>query len=194
MKRLAAYAGLVAVAVALDQWIKYLVETRLVLQEPVDLLPFLALYRTYNTGVAFSMLSSFGDIGLIVVSLAVIAFVLYLASRSTGDQWLARIGFALIIGGAIGNLIDRADLRPRHRLHPVPYAGLVLRRLQPRRRLHHGRRGDGAPGGVSRLAPPARRCRAGRLSSPCVSSAWRTAGSRLFRQTVKIRSIGQKLP
>ena len=108
MRRLASYAGLVAVAIALDQWIKYLVETRLALHEPVDLLPFLALYRTYNTGVAFSMLSSFGDTGLIVVSLAVIAFVLYLASRSAGEQWLARIGFALIIGGAIGNLIDRA--------------------------------------------------------------------------------------
>jgi signal peptidase II len=108
VRRLASYAGLVAVAIALDQWIKYLVETRLALHEPVDLLPFLALYRTYNTGVAFSMLSSFGDTGLIVVSLAVIAFVLYLASRSAGEQWLARIGFALIIGGAIGNLIDRA--------------------------------------------------------------------------------------
>ena len=108
MKRLAFYAGLVAVAVALDQWIKYLVETRLALHEQVDILPFLALYRTYNTGVAFSMLSSFGDTGLIIISLAVIAFVLYLASRSTGDQFLARIGFALIVGGAIGNLIDRA--------------------------------------------------------------------------------------
>ena len=108
MKRLVSYAGLVAVAVALDQWIKYLVETRLALHEQVDVLPFLALYRTYNTGVAFSMLSSFGDTGLIVISLAVIAFVLYLASRSTGDQFLARIGFALIVGGAIGNLIDRA--------------------------------------------------------------------------------------
>ena len=108
MKRLASYAGLAALAVALDQWIKYLVETRLALHEQVDILPFLALYRTYNTGVAFSMLSSFGDTGLIVISLAVIAFVLYLASRSTGDQFLARIGFALIVGGAIGNLIDRA--------------------------------------------------------------------------------------
>lgn len=108
MRRFAAYAGLVAVAVALDQWIKYLVETRLVMHEMVEVLPFLALYRTYNTGIAFSMLSSFGDTGLIVVSLAVIAFVLHLASRSTSDQWLARLGFALIIGGAIGNLIDRA--------------------------------------------------------------------------------------
>ena len=108
MKRLAAYAGLAAVAVALDQWIKYLVETRLIMHEMVEVVPFLALYRTYNTGIAFSMLSSFGDTGLIVVSLAVIAFVLYLASRSTDDQWIARLGFALIIGGAIGNLIDRA--------------------------------------------------------------------------------------
>lgn len=108
MRQLAAYAGLVAVAVGLDQWIKYLVETRLALQEQVDILPFLALYRTYNTGIAFSMLSSFGDAGLIVVSLAVIAFVLYLASHSAAGQWLARVGFALIVGGAIGNLIDRA--------------------------------------------------------------------------------------
>ena len=108
MKSLFAYTGLVAVAVALDQWIKYLVETGLALHEQVDLVPFLALYRTYNTGVAFSMLSTFGDTGLIVVSLAVIAFVLYLASRATREQVLARIGFALIVGGAIGNLIDRA--------------------------------------------------------------------------------------
>ena len=108
MKRLPFYAGLVAVAVALDQWIKYLVESRLALHEMVEVLPFLALYRTYNTGVAFSMLSSFGDIGLIVVSLVVIAFVSYLASRSADDQHLARMGFALVIGGAIGNLIDRA--------------------------------------------------------------------------------------
>ena len=60
-------------AVALDQWIKRLVETRLPMQETVDMLPFLALYRTYNTGVAFSMFASIGDIGLIAISAAVIA-------------------------------------------------------------------------------------------------------------------------
>ncbi|MBL8576883.1 MAG: signal peptidase II [Mesorhizobium sp.] len=107
MKKLPFYIAIVVGLVALDQWIKYLVETRLILQEMVDILPFLALYRTYNTGVAFSMFSSFSDTILIVVSLAVIAFILYLASRSTPEQWLARLGFALIIGGAIGNLIDR---------------------------------------------------------------------------------------
>ena len=108
MRRLAPYALLTIIAMAVDQWIKYLVETGLPLQEKIDLLPFLALYRTYNTGIAFSMLSSLGDTGLIVVALAVVAFVLYLAARTAPGQVLSRIGFALIVGGALGNLIDRA--------------------------------------------------------------------------------------
>ena len=107
-KSLAPYGLLAIVAIALDQWIKCLVETGLALQEKVDVLPFLALYRTYNTGIAFSMLSSFGDTGLILVSLTVAGFVLYLAARTAPGQVFARIGFALIVGGALGNLIDRA--------------------------------------------------------------------------------------
>jgi signal peptidase II len=102
------YAAVSAVGVALDQWIKYLVETRLVMHEAVDLLPFLALFRTYNTGVAFSMFAWVGDKGLIAISIAVIAFVLYLAMKSSPRDVFARLGFALIISGAIGNLIDRA--------------------------------------------------------------------------------------
>jgi len=108
LRALAPYAALVAVTVALDQWIKWLVESYLPMQEAVELLPFLALYRTYNTGVAFSMFSFIGDKGLILVSLAVIAFVLYLAARTGAGHLLARIGFALIIGGAVGNIIDRS--------------------------------------------------------------------------------------
>jgi signal peptidase II len=102
------YAAVTAVAIAADQWIKYLVETLLPLQQMVELLPFLALYRTYNTGVAFSMFASVGDVGLIAISAAVILFVLYLASRTGHGNRIARLGFALIIGGAIGNIIDRA--------------------------------------------------------------------------------------
>ena len=69
--------------IALDQWIKYLVETGLALQEKVELVPFLALYRTYNTGIAFSMFASFGDIGLIVVAVCVVAFVLLPGDAAT---------------------------------------------------------------------------------------------------------------
>jgi signal peptidase II len=108
VKRLFPYALLTIVAIALDQWIKYWIETRLELHQPVEVLPFLALFRTYNTGIAFSMLDSFGDIGLIAVSVCVVAFVLYLAAKTEPGQVLARIGFALIVGGALGNVIDRA--------------------------------------------------------------------------------------
>lgn len=99
------YAAIAALAVALDQWIKSLVESRLNMHEQVDLLPFFALYRTYNTGVAFSMFSWVGDKGLVLLSTAVIAFVLFLAWRTTSA--IALTGFALIVGGAIGNIIDR---------------------------------------------------------------------------------------
>lgn len=106
LSRFFPYIALAAVAVLLDQWIKNLAESRLNMHEQVDLLPFFALYRTYNTGVAFSMFSWVGDKGLIVLALAVIVFVLYLAWRST--SWVALSGFALIVGGAIGNIIDRS--------------------------------------------------------------------------------------
>jgi signal peptidase II len=102
------YALLVVAAISLDQWVKYLVETGLAFQEKFDLVPFLALYRTYNTGIAFSMFSSFGDTGLVVIAVLVVAFVLYLATRTPPGHVLARTGFALIIGGALGNLLDRA--------------------------------------------------------------------------------------
>lgn len=108
MKPAVFYGLVVAIAVALDQWIKYLVETTLAMHEKVDVLPFLALYRTYNTGIAFSMFSSVGDTGLIVLTAAVVAFVAYLASRTTPEQAISRLGFALIVGGALGNLIDRS--------------------------------------------------------------------------------------
>lgn len=106
MRRYFPYAGLVVFAVALDQWVKMLVETRLTMHQQVDLVPFFALFRTYNTGVAFSMFSWIGDKGLIAISIGVIAFMLYLAARTS--SMLGLTGFALVIGGAVGNLIDRA--------------------------------------------------------------------------------------
>jgi signal peptidase II len=103
------YAAIVVVAVSLDQWVKRLVENGMALHEQIDLLPFLALYHTRNTGIAFSLLAGFGDVGLVLVALVVIAVVLALAARTTSGQVLARAGFALVVGGAIGNLIDRVS-------------------------------------------------------------------------------------
>lgn len=99
---------LVVLSVAADQAIKYLVERGLDMHTQVDVLPMLALYRTHNTGIAFSMFSDAGSLGLVAVTLAVIGFVTWIGLRTDPAQRTARIGFALIVGGAIGNLIDRA--------------------------------------------------------------------------------------
>ncbi|AZO11475.1 MULTISPECIES: signal peptidase II [unclassified Mesorhizobium] len=108
MKSWSPYALLVIAAIALDQWVKQLVENGLAFEDKVDLLPFLALFRTYNIGIAFSMFPSFGDTGLVIIAALVVAFVLYLAARTPAGHIVSRIGFALIVGGALGNLIDRA--------------------------------------------------------------------------------------
>ncbi|MWC38517.1 signal peptidase II [Brucella abortus] len=109
MKRHAVWSSLfvVILAVLIDQGIKYLVESRMFYGQQIDLLPFLALFRTHNEGIAFSMLAWLHDGGLIAITLAVIAFVLYLWWTNAPERVFARYGFALVIGGAIGNLIDR---------------------------------------------------------------------------------------
>ncbi len=100
--------ALVAVMVALDQLFKWAVETYLPLREQVDVLPVLALYRTHNEGIAFSMLTSIGDKWLLALTLIVIAVVAFLWARSTPGRWVSQIGFALVVAGAVGNLVDRA--------------------------------------------------------------------------------------
>lgn len=110
MKKFLPYLGLALIAIVLDQWIKYLVQTRMEMFERIDVLPFLALFRTYNTGVAFSMLSFIDGWGLMALSAVIIVFVLTLAARTEPGHVFARLGFSLIVGGAAGNLIDRALL------------------------------------------------------------------------------------
>jgi signal peptidase II len=97
----------VITCVIVDQAVKWLVETRLAFEELVPVLPFLGLYRTWNFGVAFSFLEDFGPLALIAMTILIIAFVGWLWSRAGMEKRYARFGFALIIGGAIGNLIDR---------------------------------------------------------------------------------------
>nr|WP_250809260.1 signal peptidase II [Neorhizobium tomejilense] len=96
----------IVIAVILDQAVKIAVENYLPMQEAVPLLPVLALYRTYNLGVAFSLLSGMEREFIVGMRVLIVAFVLWLWRRTPKDRPLAHSGFALIIAGAIGNLID----------------------------------------------------------------------------------------
>jgi len=99
-------ATIAIVVVAADQIAKLVVETRLPVGEPIDLLPILALYRVHNTGIAFSFLAGSGA-ALIALTLVVSAIVIGFWVRTHDGGRIAAAGFALILGGAIGNLIDR---------------------------------------------------------------------------------------
>jgi len=108
MKRLLPAATTIGLIVAADRAVKLAVERTMTYQESIDLLPFFALFRTHNQGIAFSLLWGAGPAALIAISLLVIAFVLWLWRTSPPDRVISHIGFALVIGGALGNLIDRA--------------------------------------------------------------------------------------
>lgn len=93
----------------LDQLAKLWATASLVPGERIDLLPILALYRVENTGIAFSILAGSGGVltaFTVGITIGVIAF--WVRSREGG--WLAATGFAAILGGALGNLIDRLRL------------------------------------------------------------------------------------
>lgn len=95
---------------ALDQLSKYWVEKLLPFHEPVAFIPFLSWFRTYNEGIAFSFFSNFSRWVLIALTVTIIIFVLWLWKQSLREHVLTRFGYALVIGGAIGNLIDRVAL------------------------------------------------------------------------------------
>ena len=102
------YAVLVAVLVALDQLVKYLVVQNIPLGEHVPFLPYL-LDLTYvqNTGAAFSLFSQHTWM-LTLVSLVMSVLLAFALWRPLFRRPSGRIALALLLAGAVGNLIDRA--------------------------------------------------------------------------------------
>ena len=105
-------AGLVAAAVLVaDQASKGIVGRAMVLHETIDLLPFFALTHVRNTGAAFGILNAvdfpFKTVVIAVIATAALIGVGFYAASLAHHQLVARIGLALIIGGAAGNLLDR---------------------------------------------------------------------------------------
>jgi signal peptidase II len=105
------WLGLSVLLIALDQWTKALALQHLEYRVPVPVIEgWLDWTLTYNYGAAFSFLSDAGGwqrwlfSGLAVgVSLALAVWLARIPRR----DWRQALPFALIIGGALGNLIDR---------------------------------------------------------------------------------------
>ncbi len=99
------------VVIGFDQWSKHWVLTSLPEYQPVMVIEnYWNWFRSYNTGAAFSFLADAGGwqkyvfAALAVGISAVLAFWL---SRTARGHWREALPFSLVIGGALGNLIDR---------------------------------------------------------------------------------------
>jgi len=96
----------------LDQIVKAIVRREIALNESITVIPgFFDLTRVHNTGTAFGFMNStdfpFKTVILACIAIGALAALAMYAATLPANQWLARIGLALILGGAAGNLIDR---------------------------------------------------------------------------------------
>lgn len=101
---------IVGMILAVDQATKMLVESRLAPGETIApiaaLSEFFRITHSQNTGAAFGLLPQFGDI-ISVIAVCVSIGMVVAHARMPAGQWGKRIAMALVIGGALGNVIDR---------------------------------------------------------------------------------------
>ena len=98
--------------VVLDQIVKAMVRSRLMLHESITVIPgFFDLTRVHNTGAAYGFLDGvdfpFKTALLACVAAAALVGLSVYAVKLERSQVLTRAGLTLVIGGAAGNLIDR---------------------------------------------------------------------------------------
>ncbi len=107
------YLALSVAVVALDQATKFLIEHRLALFQSVTVLPVLQITRLHNPGAAFSFLADGSGwqrwLFTLLAVIVSVALTNWLRRIDPGARVLA-CAVALIIGGAIGNLVDRLRL------------------------------------------------------------------------------------
>lgn len=96
--------------IAADQMTKYLASTLLTYHVPVPVLPFFNWFLVHNTGAAFSFLSDAAGwqrwFFIALAGLVSVGIVLWMRRLTAPERWLA-VALSLILGGAMGNMIDR---------------------------------------------------------------------------------------
>ena len=106
-----AWLWLTLAVIVLDQWTKWLITSNFVEYQSVTLLPVFDLVRLHNEGAAFSFLSDASGWQrwmFTALGIGVSAFLLvWLKRLPARGQHLLAAALALIVGGAMGNVIDR---------------------------------------------------------------------------------------
>ena len=98
---------LTVLTLLLDQVSKQLVAKNMQLFDEIPLLPYLNLKRMHNTGAAFSMFSDSSPLVFVAIGVVVSVGILIWLRRNPRGQTLVAVALSLIMGGALGNVIDR---------------------------------------------------------------------------------------
>ncbi|NOQ93233.1 MAG: lipoprotein signal peptidase [Methylophaga sp.] len=103
------YLWLSGLVIVLDQISKWVMVSWLSLYETVAVIPYFNLTMAHNTGAAFSFLAGAGgwQRWFFVCLTAVISIGLFIWLRKLAKTKLEAVSISLILGGAIGNVIDR---------------------------------------------------------------------------------------
>lgn len=105
------WLGLSAVVIFFDQATKILVSSAFRLGESLTLTPFFDLVFVFNRGAAFSFLSQAGGWQrwfFVVLALGISAWIVVMLKRHAAER-LMPMALSLILGGALGNVIDRLN-------------------------------------------------------------------------------------
>lgn len=98
---------IIIITIVLDQWTKYLVSSQMILNQSIPIINnFFHITYVRNPGAAFGILAYQTTFFIIITILVVLVLGYYVFSLNK-DQVLLKVAFALQIGGAIGNFIDR---------------------------------------------------------------------------------------
>ncbi len=100
-----------ALTIILDQLTKYIAVLNLSEHQFVPVMPFFNLFLTHNKGVSFSFLSldnAYGPYLLSLLSLVICGGIIYWITRES-DKFM-KACLALVLGGALGNVIDRVRI------------------------------------------------------------------------------------
>ena len=98
---------LTILVILVDFFSKYMVSKLMTVNETINLIDnFFRITYVKNTGAAFSMFSN-NTILVIIISVVIIGFLLFYIYKNKGNNKLENVSYAFILGGAIGNLIDR---------------------------------------------------------------------------------------
>ena len=104
------WLGIALASITLDQVTKAIVVANFIHGEQVRVLPFFSWVRFHNPGAAFSFLADAGEwkhYFFVTLGVAFSAYLIYELRRLKPEEWPLGWVFSLILGGAIGNVIDR---------------------------------------------------------------------------------------